>query len=96
MTYKYTYVMEPVSYSEFRQNLAHHLDVVTESREPLIITRQGGKEPLVLMPLIEFEGWQETVHVLKSPANATALYRSMKQAADGNFVNPAELMVDSE
>jgi len=96
MAYKYMYVMEPVSYSEFRQNLAHYLDVVTASREPLVINRQGGKEPLVLMPLVEFEGWQETVHVLKSPANAAALYRSMQQAADGNFINPAEMTVSSE
>ncbi len=73
MTYKCMYVMEPVSYSELRQNLAHYLDAVTASRDALVITRQGGKEPLVLMPLIEFEGWQETVHLLKSPANAAAL-----------------------
>jgi len=95
MTYKYMYVMEPISYSELRQNLAHHMDAVTENREPLIITRQGGKEPLVLMPLIEFEGWQETVHVLKSPANAAALLESLEQAKAGNFINPAEMTVES-
>lgn len=95
MTYKYMYVMEPVSYSELRQNLAHFMDAVTENRDCLVITRQGGKEPLVLMPLLEFEGWQETVHVLKSPANAAALLESLNQAKAGNLINPAEMTVDS-
>jgi PHD/YefM family antitoxin component YafN of YafNO toxin-antitoxin module len=41
------------------------------------------------MPLMEFEGWQETVHLLKSPANSAALLESMRQARLGNFVGPA-------
>jgi antitoxin YefM len=87
--------MEPVSYSEFRQNLAQHLDAVTESGAPLVITRQGGKKPLVLMPLSEFEGWQETVHLLSSPANAARLLRSIKDVEAGNFVDHAALDIEA-
>jgi len=84
--------MEPVSFTEFRQNLAKHLDAVSESGAPLVITRQGGKMPLVVMPLQEFEGWQETVHLLSSPANAIALLRSIKEANAGAFVEGATLL----
>jgi antitoxin YefM len=88
ITYKYMYVMGPVSYSELRQRLATHLDAVSDSGAPLVITRQGGKPPLVLMPLSEFEGWQETAHLLKSPANAARLLRSIRDAEDGKLLKP--------
>jgi antitoxin YefM len=79
--------MEPVSYTQLRQNLAQHLESVGQSGAPLIITRQGGKKSLVLMPLEEFEGWQETVHLLNSPANAVRLMESIRQVAEGNVVH---------
>jgi len=78
--------MTHISYSELRQNLARYLDETTESRAPIVVTRQGGKEPIVLMPLQEFEGWQETVHLLSSPRNAEHLLESIRQAEAGEVV----------
>ena len=75
--------MTHISYSELRQNLARYLDETTESRAPIVVTRQGGKEPIVLMPLQEFEGWQETVHLLSSPRNAEHLLESIRQIEAG-------------
>lgn len=74
--------MTEISYTELRRNLARYLDETTTSREPIVVTRQG-KEPLVFMPLQEFEGWQETVHLLSSPRNAEHLLESIEQIKAG-------------
>jgi antitoxin YefM len=75
--------MTHISYSELRQNLARYLDETAASRAPIVVTRQGGKEPIVFMPLQEFEGWQETVHLLSSPRNAEHLLESIRQIEAG-------------
>jgi antitoxin YefM len=75
--------MASVSYSELRQNLARYLDEVAESHAPIVVTRQGGKGNVVLMSEAEYEGWQETVHLLRSPANARRLFRSVRAAEAG-------------
>lgn len=77
--------MDVVNYSTARQNLAGLMDKVTQDRAPVIVTRQGA-EDVVLMSLSEFEGWQETVHLLASPANAEHLRRSIEQLNSGQTV----------
>ncbi len=76
--------MTHISYSELRQNLARYLDETVANRAPIVVTRQGGKEPVVFMPLQEFEGWQETVHLLSSPRNAEHLLESIRQIEAGD------------
>ena len=75
--------MGHVSYTDLRQNLARHMDETIESGAPLLVTRQGGKGNVVMMSEEEFEGWQETVHLLKSPRNAARLLESVQQARAG-------------
>lgn len=77
--------MGTVSYSELRQNLKRYLDSVCENRAPLVVTRQSG-EPVVLLSLKEYESLEETLHLLRDPANAEHLRRSMAQAEAGEFV----------
>ena len=36
-----------------------------------------------MMSLEEFEGWQETVHLLSSPRNAEGLLRSIREIEEG-------------
>ena len=75
--------MRSVTYTELRQNLARYLDEAVESRAPLLVTRQGGKGNVVMLSEKEFAGWQETVHLLSNPANATRLLHSIRQANAG-------------
>jgi len=77
--------MTTVSYSDLRQNLARYLDEVVESRAPIVVTRQGGKGNVVLISEQEFGGWQETVHLLSSPANAEMLLRGIAAAEAGEL-----------
>jgi antitoxin YefM len=72
-----------VTYTDLRENLARYMDEAVESRAPIVVTRQGGKGAVVMMSLEEFEGWQETVHLLSSPRNAETLLRSIKDATEG-------------
>jgi antitoxin YefM len=75
--------MTHVSYTELRQNLARYMDEAIESRAPILVTRQGGKGNVVIMSEEEYEGWQETVHLLRSPENARWLLESIRQVEAG-------------
>lgn len=71
--------MKTVTYTAARATLARTMDEVTEDRAPVLITRQKG-EPVVMMSLADYEALEETAYLLKSPANAERLLRSMKDA----------------
>jgi len=75
--------MGHVSFTDLRQRMASYFDQVTNDREPLVVTRQGGKGNLVVMSEAEFAGWQETVHLLNSPKNAERLMASIRQIRAG-------------
>ncbi len=75
--------MRTTSYSELRKNLASALDRVAEDREPVVITRDRGKPAAVLMSLEEFTRWEETLHLLRSPANAARLIKSVDALSEG-------------
>jgi antitoxin YefM len=77
--------MGHVNFTEFRANLASHLDKVEQDRDRLVITRQG-HEPMVVMPLKDFEGMEETMYLLGNPNNRERLLRSIAQAEAGNLV----------
>ena len=87
--------MSHVSFSELRQHMASYFDRVTDDREPLVVTRQGGKGNLVVMSEEEFAGWQETVHLLASPKNADRLMASIRQAKAGRARKRALLVPET-
>ena len=75
--------MDHVSYTALRQNLARYLDQAVDSRAPILVTRQGGKGSVVILSAEEFAGWEETVHLLASPANARHLRESIRAIEAG-------------
>ena len=75
--------MRTTSYSELRKNLASMLDSVSDDREPIIITRDRGKPAAVLISLEDFASFEETQHLLKSPANAARLMESVAELEGG-------------
>ena len=74
--------MDHVSYTDLRQNLARYLDEALDRRAPITVTRQG-KGNVVLLAAEEFAGLEETIHLLRSPANAERLLRSLRSAETG-------------
>jgi antitoxin YefM len=76
--------MATISYTDFRQHLAKYMDDVWNSRAPLRVTRQNAR-PVIVLSEDEYEGMMETLHLLRSPANAERLLRSIKSAEDGQL-----------
>ncbi|MFL4967853.1 MAG: type II toxin-antitoxin system Phd/YefM family antitoxin [Xanthobacteraceae bacterium] len=77
--------MAHVSYTELRANLAKYMEEVCDSRAPLHITRQNAGT-VVMMSEEEYEGMMETLHLLRSPANAARLLRSIEAANAGGLI----------
>jgi antitoxin YefM len=71
--------MEKVSYSQFQKSLDYHIERVCDDREPLLIARRNARS-VVLIAAEDYDGLVETVHLLKSPANAARLLRSIAEA----------------
>lgn len=74
--------MRVVNFSEARNNLKKVLDQVVADADYTVITRRDA-EDTVVMSLDSFNSFMETFHLLKSPANATHLKRSIEQYKTG-------------
>ena len=77
--------MRHTTLTKFRKNLAALIDQVNDDRDPVLITRGGGKTSAVLMSAEEFAAWDETMHLLKSPRNAEELMNSIAQYERGSI-----------
>lgn len=84
--------MKIVSFSEARNSLKAVLDSVVNDADTTIITRRDA-EDAVVMSLDYYNSLMETVHLLRSPANAEHLGRSIEQYRAGKAM-PRELVDD--
>lgn len=74
--------MRVVTFSDARNNLKFVLDQVVEDADYTVITRRDA-EDAVVMSLDTFNSYLETFHLLKSPANAEHLSKSIEQYRNG-------------
>jgi len=77
--------MRVVNFSEARNNLKAILDQVTDDADYTVITRRDA-EDAVVMSLDSFNSLLETFHLLKSPANAKHLSKSIAQYKKGKAI----------
>ena len=77
--------MRVVNFSEARNKLKSVLDQVVNDADYTIISRRDADDAVV-MSLDQFNGLMETVHLLKSPANAAHLAKSINQYQKGQVV----------
>ena len=70
--------MQTISFSDACDNLKNVLDRVAHDKSTARITRRNG-EDAVVMSLDTYNSLMETVHLLRSPANAAHLQRSIAQ-----------------
>jgi antitoxin YefM len=75
-----------INFSDARNRLKSVLDQVVEDSDYTIIARRDA-EDAVVMSLDQFNGLMETVHLLKSPANAAHLAKSIAQYRSGKVEN---------
>ena len=74
--------MSTITYSTARDHLAEVWDKTVSTREPVIVSRRGA-ESIVMLPLEEWEGLQETAHLLRSPTNARRLLAALNRLDRG-------------
>ncbi len=77
--------MRVVNFSEARNTLKSVLDQVVSDADYTIIARRDADDAVV-MSLDQFNGLMETVHLLKSPANAAHLETSIEQYRKGQTI----------
>jgi len=74
--------MRIINFSEARNHLKKVIDSVVEDADYAVISRRDAPDAVV-MSLDTFNSMIETVHLLKTPANAAHLARSIKQFRRG-------------
>jgi antitoxin YefM len=74
--------MRVINFSDARNQFKTVLDQVAEDSDYTVITRRDADDAVV-MSLDQFNGLMETVHLLKSPANAVHLSKSIQQYRAG-------------
>ena len=84
--------MRIVSFTEARNGLKSVLDHVVNDMDYTVITRRDADDAVV-MSLEHYNSLMETVHLLKSPANAAHLASSIKQFKSAQTVE-RELLND--
>jgi antitoxin YefM len=73
-----------ISASEARSRLFPLLQQVNDDHVPVRINSKGGDA--VLMSAEDFDSWQETIYLLRSPANARRLMEAVGRDKSGQAV----------
>lgn len=81
--------MRIVNFSEARNSLKAVIDQVVEDADVTVISRRDAPDAVV-MSLDTFNSLMETVHLLKTPANAAHLARSLAEYRQGR-TSPRDL-----
>lgn len=71
-----------ISASEARQRLFPLLEQVNVDHQPVRITSKAGDA--VLMSAADYDSWQETVYLLRSPENARRLMEAVARDRSGH------------
>ncbi len=74
--------MDAISYSAARANLAKTMEKVCNDHHGIIITRKQ-ESPVVMISLEDYQAMEETVYLLRSPANARHLLESIAELESG-------------
>ncbi|MCP4345563.1 MAG: type II toxin-antitoxin system prevent-host-death family antitoxin [Desulfobacterales bacterium] len=85
--------MDAIAYSNIRKNFSNIMEKVCEDHDPIIITHKNSK-PVVMISLEDYNAIEETMYLLRSPANAAQLRASIAEFEAGNF-NVRE-MIDND
>lgn len=69
-------MMESISYTTARKQLAKTMDKVCEDHAPVAITRKG-EGAVVMMSMEDYQALEETAYLLRSPKNTRRLIEAI-------------------
>ncbi|AFZ42382.1 prevent-host-death family protein [Halothece sp. PCC 7418] len=70
-------MLEPINYTQTRENFAKILDAVVEKGKVYAISRRG-KQQAVLMSADDYSSLMTTLHLLRSRNNASRLFEALE------------------
>jgi antitoxin YefM len=76
--------MRVVNYTEFRNNLAENLNVVSDDNETVVVARSKGKNVVVMSP-DEYNSLQETMYLNSTAANRKFPEEAIKNMMTGSL-----------
>ena len=80
--------MKAISISSLRSKMKYYFDLVSNSMDVIIVTRNNNDEDaIVIMSIKEYNSLKETEYLLSTSANRKRLEESMQQAEDGKTVS---------
>lgn len=74
--------MNAVTVTEAKRQLDRLIEQVIADAEPTIVVTDAGQR-VVVLPVDEFNSWQETLYLLANPANAAHLRQSIAESEAG-------------
>ena len=77
--------MKALTYTAARESLAITMDTVCSDHDPIIITRNRDQS-VVMISLEDYQSLQETAYLLRVPANARRLLKSIESLETGAVV----------
>ncbi len=69
--------MDAITYEEACNNLSEAMDKVVNNHSPVIITRYQHSS-VIMMSLEDYNSWQETEYLTRSPSNAKDLQEAVE------------------
>ena len=63
--------------SEFRKNLKHYIDSITDNNDTLIVN--ANNKTVVVISLDEYNSIEETEYLLSTPANKKMMYTALDE-----------------
>ena len=76
--------MDTLSLEHAKQDLEAIVERVLADAEPIVVDTPSGRR-VVLVPFDDFEAWRETSYLLRTPANAEHLRKSIAEAEAGEY-----------
>lgn len=87
--------MIAVNYTQFRDKMKAHMDLVTDSYETMVVTRKENKN-VVILSEETYNNLMENIHVMGTKANYDWLMESKKQLEDGKAKRHELIEVENE
>ncbi len=75
-------IMDAITYTHARANLAKTIENVCDDHSPVIVTKSRDRS-VVIISLEDYQALEETAYLLRSPANARRLLEAMNQLDTG-------------